>query len=177
MKSALHFELCLWFTFIRHNITNLRLQLSLDSPFHTSQIEYFPNILRAEVCSCICMLLSMFSGFKSYQCNHKIRNAKKGKRNRFVICTRREKTGGFKSAAIDFEDLKGSHAAGRVWSGHGVAPVCWGHGCSFLPASLSLLLCFLLKPKNYGKWCLAPHDSTRGNKAKVQEIPSKQKKG
>lgn len=92
--------------FIRHNITNLRLQLSLDSPFHTSQIGYFPNTLRAEVCSSICMLLSMFSGFKSSQCGHKILNAKKGKRNRFVISTIREKTRGFKGAAIDFEGLQ-----------------------------------------------------------------------
>ena len=51
LKSVLHYEFHLWFTFIRHNITNLRLRLSSDSPLHTSQISYFPNQLRAEVCS------------------------------------------------------------------------------------------------------------------------------
>lgn len=50
LKPALHFGFRLWFSFIRH-ITNLRLRLSLDSPLHTSQIGYFPNQLRAEVCS------------------------------------------------------------------------------------------------------------------------------
>lgn len=51
LKSALHFEFCLWFSSLRHDITNLSLRLSSDSPLHTSQIGYFPKQLRAEVCS------------------------------------------------------------------------------------------------------------------------------
>lgn len=50
LKPALHFGFHLWFTFIGH-ITNLRLRLTSGSPLHASQIGYFPNQLRAEVCS------------------------------------------------------------------------------------------------------------------------------
>lgn len=157
MKLALRCELCLWFTFVRHDITNLRLWLSLDSPFHASQIGYFPNTLRAEVCSSLCMLLSMLSGFKPSQCGHKIRNAKKGKRNRFVMCTKREKTGGFKGAAIDFARLQRFTRCWEGLVGHGVVPPGWGHGYSFLPASLTTLLCFLRKPKNSSPlWKVVP---------------------
>ena len=148
LKTALCFEFHLQFTFMGHDITNLRLRLSSDSPLHTSQISYFPNQLKAEVPAPLCMLLSMFSSFKSSQSGHKIRNAKKGKRNSFVICIRREKNRGFKGTAIDFCRSTKAHTLLGGPSGHGIAPVGQGCECSSLPASPSPMLSSPLKQEN-----------------------------